>query len=93
MMPRKRSKLEIIEDILEYLANEGGSAPATRIATATGLAYDRLASLLDTLNEKEIVEVRVEENRREVHLTEKGYQLLNTLRTLKRVIRDFGLDL
>ncbi len=91
-MPRKRSRLEIIEDILEYLASEGGTAPATRIATATGLAYDRLASLLDALHERGIVEVRVDENRREVYMTEKGYQLLQTLRNLKRVIRDFGLD-
>jgi len=37
----RRSKVFIIIDVLPYLSEEGGEAPATRIAQATGLAYDR----------------------------------------------------
>ena len=50
-MKARRSKVSIIIDVLSYLSEEGGEAPATRIAQATGLAYDRLVRLLEELNE------------------------------------------
>jgi len=57
----KRSRLSIIIDVLSYLSEEGGEAPATRIAQATGLAYDRLVKLLEELNEKGVVAVEAGE--------------------------------
>ncbi|MCE4612332.1 MAG: hypothetical protein F7C07_00660 [Desulfurococcales archaeon] len=92
-MRRKRSKLDIIEGVLDYVAREGGEAYATKIATHNGLAYDRLVELLEELDSKGIVKVYATEGRRIVAITSKGYKLLKTLRDLRRAIRDFGLEL
>ena len=92
MARRKRSRLEIIEAVLDYIAREGGEALATRIATANGLAYDRLASLLDELNAKGVVEVENIEGRKLVRITREGRKLLHALKEVRKVIRDFGLD-
>jgi len=93
MRKKKRSKLLIIADILEYLLREGGHDYATRIATGTGLAYDRLSKLLEELDSKGIVRVRSEDGRKLVEITEKGTKLLEHIQKLSSVIRDFGLDL
>ena len=92
-MGRKRSRLEIIEGILDYISRVGGEAIATRIATANGLAYDRLVRILEDLASRGIVEVELSEGRRIVRITRQGLILLKTLRDLRRVIRDFGLDI
>lgn len=92
MKPR-RSKLAIIMDILSYLQEEGGEAPATRVAQATGLAYDRLVKLLEELNEKGIVVVKVEERARRVIITRKGALLLQKLRDIKEFLEDLGVEL
>ncbi len=92
VVPRKRTRLEIVEAILEYLVNSGGEAPATRVATANGLAYDRLMSLVEDLQGKGILLVNSVEGRKILVVTSRGLELLSELRRLRRVIRDFGLD-
>lgn len=93
MRKKKRSKLLIIADVLEYLLREGGEDYATRIATGTGLAYDRLSRLLEELDSKGIVKVRSEDGRKVVEITGKGVKLLEYIQKLSSVTRDFGLDL
>ncbi len=88
----RRSKLSIIIDVLSYLADEGGEVPATRIAQATGLAYDRLVRLLEELNERGIVIVESGERVRRVKLTKKGLIVLQRLRGLRDFLEDLGLE-
>ncbi|MCE4600946.1 MAG: MarR family transcriptional regulator [Desulfurococcales archaeon] len=92
-MRRRRSRLLIIHDILGHLLANGGEDYATRIATATGLAYDRLSSLLEDLVDKGIVEVYEEDSRRLVKITRRGVELYEHISRLAGVIRDFGLDI
>lgn len=91
-MKTRRSKLSIIVDVLSYISEEGGGAQATRIAQATGLAYDRLVRLLEDLNERGIVIVEVGERVRRVKLTRKGLTLLQKLRDLREFLEDLGIE-
>lgn len=91
-MKTRRSKLSIIVDVLSYISEEGGEAQATRIAQATGLAYDRLVRLLEDLNERGIVIVEVGERVRRVKLTRKGLTLLQKLRDLREFLEDLGIE-
>ena len=91
---RRRSRIEIVADILEAL--DGEVLTPTRLATAANLPYDRLQPILDELIERGLVaRRRVESNPRanELVLTERGREVLRELRRLKSVLRDFGLDL
>ncbi len=91
-MRKKRSRIEIIMDVLEALARHGDE-PASRVAMRANLAYDRLSKILEDLASRGLVE-RVNDGDRVVYrLTERGYALLNELRRLRRLLRDFGLDL
>jgi len=90
---KKRSRLSIIYDILSYIEREGGEVLATRLATATGLAYDRLVKILDELNDKNIVHMIVDERSRRVKITDKGLVLLKKIRDLKDLLKDLGIDI
>lgn len=91
-MKARRSRLSIIMDILSYLADEGGEVPATRVAQATGLAYDRLVRLLEELNERGLVVMEVGERVRRVKLTRKGYIVLERLRDIRGFLEDLGIE-
>jgi len=90
---KRRSKLSIIIDVLEYLQSEGGESPATRIAQDTGLAYDRLVKLLEELNEKGLVEVETGERTRRVRITRKGLSVLQRLRDMRKFLEDLGIEI
>ncbi|MCX8195904.1 MAG: winged helix DNA-binding protein [Acidilobaceae archaeon] len=87
---KKRGRLRIIIEVLSYIAEES-PVPATRVAQATGLAYDRLAALLEELNEKGLVKLETGERLKRVSITKKGLETLRKLRELRDFLEDLGL--
>ncbi len=90
---RKRSRLSIIYSILAAIESNGGDMNATRLATVTGLAYDRLVSIIEELSNKGLVQVRIEDKNKIVYITREGYKLLSRLRDVKRLLEDFGIEI
>jgi len=85
-MPRKRrSRLEIVADILQALS--AGCKPPTRVATEANLAYDRMAKIVETLMEKGIVR----ENGGLLCITPEGLKLLDAYRQWRRFLDVLGL--
>ena len=91
-MVRRRSRAEIILDILEAVEGEPMVTP-TRLATITNMPYDRLAPIVEHLQSRGVIEAVEDGRTRRLVLTRRGYKLLQELRRLKRILRDFGLDL
>jgi len=89
---QKRSRTEIIMDVLEAIASEEYVTP-TRLATIANMPYDRLQPIVEELTVKGIVEAMEDGRSRRLKLTVRGLQLLQELRRLKRVLRDFGLEI
>ncbi|MCS7107352.1 MAG: hypothetical protein NZ902_04530 [Acidilobaceae archaeon] len=89
---KKRGRIRIIMEVLSYVAEES-PVPATRVAQATGLAYDRLVELLEELNDKGLVRLETGERARRVHITRKGLETLRKLRELKDFLEDLGVDI
>ena len=87
----RRTRTRILIDILEALSKRPGQ-PATRLATATNMAYDRLAAILEKLEERGIVEKTRDGNRAGYALTDRGKQLLRELKRLEKILRDFGIE-
>jgi predicted transcriptional regulator len=56
---KKRSRIEIIADILKYLDNNGCSRP-TRMSTALNLSYDKLMDYVKELAAKGMIETNIE---------------------------------
>ena len=93
-MPRKRSRLSIIMEILEAL-NDAPLTP-TRLATIVNLPYDRLARIIVDLEKRGLIERLPRENSPSVTyvtITARGVKLLRELRRLKKLLNDFDLDI
>ncbi|MEM0043579.1 MAG: winged helix-turn-helix domain-containing protein [Sulfolobales archaeon] len=92
-MKKRRSRISIIADILTFLEKEGGEASTTRIATATGLAYDRMIKILEELERRGIIKLIADEKSKKAIMTERGFHLLIRLRELRRLLEDLGLEI
>lgn len=92
MGKQRRSRTEIILDVLEAIAAEELVTP-TRLATIANMPYDRLQPIVEDLLVKGIVEALEDGRSRRLRLTRKGYTLVQELRRLKRLLRDFGLEI
>lgn len=74
MPRRRRSRLEIVADILQTLVS--GCKPPTRVATEANLAYDCMAEIVETLMERGVVK----ENGGLLCVTPEGLKLLKAYR-------------
>ena len=90
-MPKRRSRVGVLLDILSALAKHGDQ-PASRIAMYANLPYDRLRPLLDSLESKGLIERVGSTKTVRYRLTPKGYTLLRELQRLRRLLEDFDLD-
>jgi predicted transcriptional regulator len=85
MPRRRRSRLEIVADILEILAS--GCRPPTRLAAEANLAYDRMAKIVAALLEKGVVK----ENDGKLCITPEGLKMLEAYRQWRRFLDALGL--
>ncbi len=88
----RRSRVDIVIDVLSALAAEG-PVPPTRLATAANLSYDRLQGILENLEAKGLVRVieHGEGRARLAEITPEGRKALAELRRVRRLLRDLGL--
>ncbi len=92
MKKQKRTRIEIVIDILENIASQGSIVP-TRLATSANMPYDRLLPIVEDLVDKKILTLREEGRSRYLEMTQKGYKLLRELKRLRKLLRDFELDI
>ena len=88
---KRRSKLDIIEDILSILAKKPEGLPANRLATAANLSYDRLSNIIKELDQKGIVKIEKVNNKFMITITGDGRRLLKEIKRFRRLLRDFGI--
>ena len=89
----RRSKAAIIYEILEVVVRNGGEVSPTQLSLEANLAYDRMMRLLESLEERGLVEIAVEEGRKWVRITGKGRELYHHLKHVRRILSDFGISL
>ena len=90
---KKRSRLELIMEILEAINSEEGISP-TWLSTKVNLSYDRVKKILDDLIARGLVESLPSDERKgsaKLVLTTKGVELVKELRKMKSLLRDYGL--
>ncbi|MFT4312320.1 MAG: winged helix-turn-helix domain-containing protein [Candidatus Woesearchaeota archaeon] len=90
---RKRSKLEIIRDILEATRLKGPRAKPTHVLYKANLSYQLLNQYMADLKEKDLItEEQLDETKRAYSLTEKGYKYLHDYQVVSGLIDSYGLD-
>ncbi|MDK2384046.1 MAG: winged helix-turn-helix domain-containing protein [Candidatus Korarchaeota archaeon] len=89
MRRKYRSQAAIVMDVLEAISAKPGIAP-TRLSQEVNVPYSRLTEYLRLLMEKGLV---YEEEKGELHLSEKGFKYLIEMRRFRKIFSSLGLML
>ncbi len=91
-MNKKRSKLEIIRDILEVIKNRNGKIKPTHILYKSNLSYNMMEEYLNELIEKEFILETKNNNSKTYAITEKGQAYLSKFKLISEFTNSFGLS-
>jgi len=91
-MERKRTRLEIINDILRVIQEKNGKAKPTQILYKSNLSHFLLKDYLDELIKKKFILEKGTEKSKTYLITEKGNNYVKEYRLIKDFIDSFGLD-
>ena len=96
-MSNRRSRLELIFDILLAIQNRGGKIKPTHLMYKSNLSHKLLNNYLEELVEKELVRVEEEFQKKKqstsktVVITDKGLNFLAEFRRMREFTDAFGL--
>ncbi len=96
-MGSRRSRLELIFDILLAIQNKGGRIKPTHLMYKSNLSHKLLNNYLDELIGKELVKIEEEIVRKKqapnkiVMITDKGLEFLAEFRRMREFTDAFGL--
>lgn len=97
MSAKRRSRLELVYDILLAIQNKGGIIKPTHLMYKSNLSHKLLNNYLDELIGKELVRIEEVEHRKKkttskvIHLTDKGSGFLQEFRRMREFTDAFGL--
>ncbi len=89
-MNQRRTRMEIIYDILIAIQVKGGKIKPTHLMYKSNLSHELMKSYIGELSEKELIEKEEKENGL-VLITHKGLQFLEQYRKMKEFTDSFGL--
>lgn len=96
-MATRRSRLELIFDILLAIQNKGGKIKPTHLMYKSNLSHKLLNSYMEELIEKNLIMIEEEYSRKKqnstktVVITEKGLGFLEEFRRMRDFTSAFGL--
>ena len=91
----KRSKFELIGDILEAIREDiskNGNARLTRVHGKVNVPYDRFKIYVENLKETGLVEFDDKEGYQEIQLTARAFVYLQEYSRVKSFMLAFGLE-
>lgn len=89
-MVKKRSRLDIIADMLYAIQEKGGEIKPTHLMYKSNLAHNQMKSYLEELVEKDIVKKIKRKNYDYVIITDKGFGFMRKLKEMKEFEETFG---
>ncbi len=96
-MTNRRSRLELIFDILLAIQNKGGRIKPTHLMYKSNLSHKLLNAYLDELMERELIRIDEEivkkkmKSTKTVLITDKGLSFLAEFRRMREFTDAFGL--
>ena len=82
-MERKRSRTDIIHDIIMSIQLKNGKIKPTHLMYKANLSHIQMNAYLEELMEKKLIEKIEEKKSRFITLTEKGYSFSQKIREMK----------
>ncbi|MDO8563476.1 MAG: winged helix-turn-helix domain-containing protein [Nanoarchaeota archaeon] len=91
-MNKKRTKLEIIKDILEVIKSKNGKIKPTHILYKSNLSHIMMELYLKELMDKKLVSEKIDGKNKTYAITEKGNEYLEKYRMISNFTELFGLE-
>ncbi|MBW3010897.1 winged helix-turn-helix domain-containing protein [Candidatus Woesearchaeota archaeon] len=89
-MTQRRTRMDIISDMLASIRNKGGKIKPTHLMYKANLSHKLLNTYLDDLVAKELVK-EIEGKYKYLVITEKGYEFLEQFDKMRKFQETFGL--
>jgi len=90
-MARKRSRLDIIGDMLSAIKTKGGEIKPTHLMYKANLSHKQMNLYLDDLFAKELVNKVKMKSSEKIALTDKGFKFIQKLIEMREFEKTFGL--
>ncbi len=90
-MAERRSKHQIIYDILNLISQKGGKVKPTHILYGGNLSHDRLKKYLQELIDAGFIEKIDEKGKTFYQLAEKGYKFMEEFKKIEEMTSAFGI--
>ncbi len=90
-MERKRSRMDIMHDMLKITREKGGKIKKTHLMYKANLSHKQMKSYLDELIKNKLFESKSSGNRHLICITKKGQNFSVKYTQIKEFERTFGL--
>ena len=91
-MNKKRTKIEIIRDILTVIKNKNGKVKPTHILYKSNLSYQMMDEYLTELKKGSLIIEKQAKKGRTYLLTNKGFRFLDQYSLISDFMISFGLE-
>ena len=93
MSAKRRTKIEIIYDILKAIQNRGGRIKPTHLLYKSNLSHKKMMEYLDELMKKNMVLEEIDDDGNKKYIiTEKGLQYLVEFKQIQEFSNAFGIS-
>ncbi len=90
-MQERRTKLEIVNDMLRAIQDKGGRIKPTHLLYKSNLSHNRMNSYLDYLKNKELIVENTLKNKKVFQLTDKGFSFIENYKKVREFSDAFGI--
>ena len=90
-MTNRRSRLEIVYDLLNSIREKGGTIKPTHLLYKSNLSHKKMIEYTSELMEKGLMEEKEKEGKKIYALTDKGLEYVNEFMRMKKFSESFGL--